>query len=83
LPDKDFNNLAKTENMDIYSKFEYGSWDEYAILKYMSNKCVDSDTFSYGFMNALFVTSKATNFHFAVASYVSVDSSGRGLVNAI
>ncbi len=74
MPDKDFNNLAKTENMDIYSKFEYGSWDEYAILKYMSNKCFDSGAFSYGFMNALFGTSKAINFRFAVASYVCVAS---------
>lgn len=83
LPEKDFIYLAKTENMDIYSKFEYGSWDEYSILKYLSNKCVDSYTFPYGFMSAFFDTSKATESRTAVVSYVCVASAGRGLVNTI
>jgi hypothetical protein len=83
LPEKDFIYLAKTENMDIYSKFEYGSWDEYLILKYMSNKCVDSYTFPYGFMSAFFDTSMATDSRSAIVSYVCVASAGRGLVNTI
>lgn len=83
LPEKDFIYLAKTENMDIYSKFEYGSWDEYLILKYMSNKCVDSYTFPYGFMSTFFDTSMATDYRSAIVSYVCVASAGRGLVNTI
>ena len=83
LPEKDFTYLAKTENMDIYSKFEYGSWDEYSILKYMSNKCLDSYTFPYGFMSAFFDTSIATDYRSAIVSYVCVASAGRGLVNTI
>jgi hypothetical protein len=83
LPEKDFIYLAKNENMDIYSKFEFGSWDEYLILKYMSNKCVDSYTFPYGFMSTFFDTSMATNSRSAVISYVCVASAGRGLVNTI
>lgn len=83
LPAKDFIYLAKTENMDIYSKFEYGSWDEYSILKYMSDKCVDSYTFPYGFMSSFFDTSKTTDFRSAVVSYVCVASAGRGLVKTI
>ena len=39
LPEKDFIYLAKTENNEEYSKFEYGTWDEYLILKYISDKC--------------------------------------------
>jgi hypothetical protein len=83
LPEKDFIYLAKTENMDIYSKFEYGSWDEYSILKYMSNKCLDSNTYPYGFMSSFFDTSKATDFPSAVVSFVCVASAGRGLINTI
>lgn len=83
LPEKDFIYLAKTENSEEYSKFEYGTWDEYLILKYMSDKCVDSYTFPYGFMSAFFDTSKATDSRSAVVSYVCVASAGRGLVNTI
>ena len=83
LPEKDFIYLAKTENNEEYSKFEYGTWDEYLILKYMSDKCVDSYTFPYGFMSAFFDTSKATDSRSAVVSYVCVASAGRGLVNTI
>ena len=83
LPEKDFIYLAKTENIDIYSKFEYESWDEYLILKYMSNKCVDSYTFPYGFMSAFFDTSMATDYRSAIVSYVCVASAGRGIVNTI
>jgi len=83
LPEKDFIYLAKNENMDIYSKFDYGTWDEYLILKYMSNKCVDSYTFPYGFMSAFFDTSKATDSRSAIISYVCVASAGRGLINTI
>ena len=83
LPAKDFIYLAKTENSEEYSKFEYGTWDEYSILKYMSDKCVDSYTFPYGFMSAFFDTSKATDSRSAVVSYVCVASAGRGLLNTI
>lgn len=83
LPEKDFIYLAKTENSDEYSKFEYGTWDEYSILKYLSDKCVDSYTFPYGFMSAFFDTSKATDSRSAVVSYVCVASAGRGLLNTI
>jgi hypothetical protein len=83
LPEKDFIYLAKNENMDIYSKFDYETWDEYLILKYMSNKCVDSYTFPYGFMSAFFDTSKATDTRSAIISYVCVASAGRGLINTI
>jgi len=83
LPAKDYIYLAKTENSEEYSKFEYGTWDEYLILKYMSDKCVDSYTFPYGFMSAFFDTSKATDSRSAIVSYVCVASAGRGLVNTI
>ncbi len=83
LPEKDFIYLAKNENMEIYSKFEYESWDENSILKYMSNKCLDSNTFPYGFMSAFFDTSMATDYRSAIISYVCVASAGRGLVNTI
>jgi hypothetical protein len=83
LAEKDFIYLAKTENNEEYSKFEYGSWDEYSILKYMSNKCLDSYTFPYGFMSAFFDTSMATDYRSAIVSYVCVASAGRGLVNTI
>ena len=83
LPEKDFIYLAKTENNEEYSKFEYGTWDEYLILKYMSDKCVDSYTFPYGFMSAFFDTSETTDSRSAVVSYVCVASAGRGLVDTI
>jgi hypothetical protein len=49
----------------------------------MSNKCVDSYTFPYGFMSAFFDTSKATDSRSAIISYVCVASAGRGLINTI
>jgi len=83
LPEKDFIYLAKNENLEEYSKFEYGSWDEYDILKYLSNKCSDSGTFPYGNISVIFDTSEATNSRSAVVSYVCVASAGRGLINTI
>lgn len=83
LPKKDFIYLAKNENLEEYSKFEYGTWDEYDILKYLSNKCSDSGTFPYGNISVIFDTSEATNSQSAVVSYVCVASAGRGLMNTI
>ena len=76
LPEKEFIYMAKKDRSEEYPMPDFGSWDEYSILKYMSNKCADSYTEPYGSINEFFDTSKITGYPSALIFYNCIPSAG-------
>jgi hypothetical protein len=76
LPEKEFVYMAKKDRSEEYPMPDFGSWDEYSILKYMSNKCADSYTEPYGVIDQFFDTTEITGYPSALIFYACIPSAG-------
>ncbi len=75
--------LSEKEQIEMskdsdYSNFNYGSWDEYEVLKFMLFICEDepSSWFPYGSMSQFLDTSKLTKNKSALISYYCIPGAG-------
>ena len=61
-----------------YSELDYGTWDEYQVLKFMTFICEDepSSWFPYGSMSEFVDTSKLTKYKSALIAYYCIPGAG-------
>ena len=67
-----------------YSELDYGTWDEYEVLKFMTFICEDepSSWFPYGSMSKFVDTSKLTKYKSALIAYYCIPGAGStGVIN--
>ena len=67
-----------------YSELDYGTWDEYEVLKFMTFICEDerSSWFPYGSMSKFVDTSQITKYKSALIAYYCIPGAGStGVIN--
>ena len=78
LPEKEQVYMAKNDDPETYNNLDYGTWDEYEVLKFMTFIC-ESESSSWlpnGSMSQFIDTTQLTKYKSALIAYYCIPGAG-------